>query len=189
MTSVETKPSPVPRDTGESGEEREATPPPRRRRTVLRRILAAVVVFCVLAAGGVFAWLRISQASTMDNARTSALDAGKRYAIAIATYDYRNPTANLDEVVSHSTDKFAADYRNASQSLTELIKQYQATSQGTVLDAAVTASDETHAVVLAFVDQTITNTSLKDPRVDRSRMRLHLVKSGDDWRLDEINLL
>ncbi|HVV14091.1 hypothetical protein [Amycolatopsis sp.] len=71
----------------------------------------------------------------------------------------------------------------------QLIQQYQATSQGSVLDAAVTEADDQHAVVLAFVDQSIRNTNLKDPRIDRSRMRLSLVRANGEWRLDEITLL
>ncbi|KAA9151163.1 hypothetical protein FPZ12_039525 [Amycolatopsis acidicola] len=190
-----TKPSPVPRPKVEEEPVAETEESPQRtvwsrfRRLLRVKVLAPVVVFCLVAGGAVFAWLQISHYQAQDDARASALDAGKRYAADISTYDYHSPNANLDQVVAHATDKFAADYRNASASLMQLIQQYQATSEGKVLDAAVTESDAQHAVVLAFVDQTIHNTNLKDPRIDRSRMRLSLVQTGGEWRLDEVTLL
>ncbi|QWF82660.1 hypothetical protein [Amycolatopsis sp. CA-230715] len=182
------KPSPRPRTEAET--EPSESPQETVKGRVLRpKVLAALVLVVMVACGGVFAWLHFDRIGRLDDLRSSAVDAGKRYATSIATYDYRNATANLDQVAAQSTEKFATEYRNSSAQLMQLITQYQATSQGTVLDAAVNEADETHAVVLAFVDQTIKNTNLKDPRVDRSRMKLSLTRDGDDWRLDQITLL
>jgi Mce-associated membrane protein len=195
VTSTETKPSPHPREQEDVEESPQETveKPSRwrkiRQRVFRRKVLGVLVLVLLVAGGAVFGWLRIDHLSGLAADRDSALDAGKRYAASISTYDFRNPTANLDQVAGHSTDKFATEYRNSSAQLMQLITQYQATSQGNVLDAAVSEADGNHAVVLAFVDQTIKNTNLKDPRVDRSRMRLSLIRSGDEWKLDEITLL
>ncbi|AXB43146.1 hypothetical protein [Amycolatopsis albispora] len=178
------KPSPTPRPRVPEPEK------PRLLRRVLRRkVLAAAVLVCLVAGGAVAAGLQISRLTEQADARSSALDAGKRYATTISTYDFRDAAANLNGVVQHSTDKFANEYRNSSGQLMQLITQYQATSQGTVLDAAVTEASADRAVVLAFVDQTITNTNLKDPRIDRSRMKLTMLRADGEWRLDEITLM
>ncbi|RZQ63851.1 hypothetical protein [Amycolatopsis suaedae] len=176
------KPSPRPRTVSRE-------PQPRRPAGPLRRVLAAAVVVSLLGGAAVLVGLRLHGASAIEDARASAVDAGRRYATSIATYDFRDSAANLNGVVATSTEKFAAEYRESSTQLMQLITQYQATSQGTVLDAAATEVTADRAVVLAFVDQTIRNTNLKEPRVDRSRMRLVLLRSGDEWRLDEITLL
>jgi Mce-associated membrane protein len=46
-------------------------------------------------------------------------------------------------------------------------------------------ADTAKAVVMVFVDQTVTNTKAPEPRIERSRMELTLVRDGGVWRLDQ----
>jgi Mce-associated membrane protein len=44
------------------------------------------------------------------------------------------------------------------------------------------------AVVLLFVDQSVANTKLPDPRIDRSRMKMTLEKVDGRWRASKVEL-
>jgi Mce-associated membrane protein len=44
------------------------------------------------------------------------------------------------------------------------------------------------AVVLLFVDQSVSNMKLPDPRIDRSRMKMTLEKVDGTWRAAKVEL-
>jgi Mce-associated membrane protein len=92
-------------------------------------------------------------------------------------------------VLDNSTGAFRAQYTEASQTLRDLIAKFQATATGKVLETAVLAADSKHATLLLFVDQTVSNTNSKDPRVDRSRMKMSLEKHGGKWLISSLDLL
>ena len=77
--------------------------------------------------------------------------------------------------------------RSSSQ-LEQMLVDNNATSMGTVADAAVrsAADDE---VVLLFVDRTITNAASPKPRVDRSRVVMTLDNVDGCWLVDRVDLL
>jgi Mce-associated membrane protein len=43
------------------------------------------------------------------------------------------------------------------------------------------------ASVLLFVSQTVTNSQLAAPRLDRSRISVTLLRSGSRWLIDKLN--
>ena len=43
-------------------------------------------------------------------------------------------------------------------------------------------------MVLLFVDQSVSNTKLPDPRIDRSRMKMTLEKVDGRWRASKVEL-
>jgi Mce-associated membrane protein len=45
----------------------------------------------------------------------------------------------------------------------------------------------TRATVLVFVDQTVTNSQLKAPRLDRSRVEVTLVNSHGRWLINNLS--
>ncbi|WP_158886913.1 hypothetical protein [Amycolatopsis anabasis] len=190
MVATETKLKPSPRPRTEPA----AEPVDESKRSLWRKwlrpkVLAVVVLVLLVAGGAVFGWLRIERLSAAEDARAAALRSGTELATMISTFDAKDPQASVNAVVAHATDKFGAEYRDTSGKLVPVLRQAQASTQGTVLKAAVAESTVDRAVVIAFVDQTVRNTNLKEPRIDRSRMQLTLVRAGDDWRLDEFTLL
>jgi Mce-associated membrane protein len=57
------------------------------------------------------------------------------------------------------------------------------------VQAGVVSATGDRAVVLLAVDQTITNTNSPQPRVERNRMQLTLLKQDGKWRLDDVQLV
>lgn len=147
-----------------------------------------VVVLAVLAAlgwGGYTIW----QKSAVEDARASALDSGSQFATDLATYNYQNLDQNLAIVRDNSVGEFAGQYAQVASNLQNMIVQYQATSSAKILSAGLASADRDNAEVLVFLDQTITNTNSPDPRIDRNRMQLSLVREDGKWKLSKVQLL
>ncbi len=155
-----------------------------RPKTVVPLVLAVGVL---VALGYLVVQLREQEA--LDSARTEALSAARGYAKDLSTYNYNNLNGNFAAVTANSHGQFAQQYKQVSASLTELIKQNQAVSDGSVLSAGIVDADANHAVVALFVDQKITNTSNPQPRIDRNRMQMTLVHDNGRWLIDDIKLL
>jgi Mce-associated membrane protein len=174
-----------------------AAPSPGRRRGRarvggLRRpgalpVLTVALVLALLLAG--WMGLKVRHHHQLDSARHSAQATAQGYAVDLTTYDHAHLDADFNKVLNNSTGSFRAQYTAASQDLRALIAQYQATATGKVLETAVLSSDAHHATLLLFVDQTVTNTNSKDPRVDRSRMKMSLEKHGGKWLISSLDLL
>jgi Mce-associated membrane protein len=163
---------------------------PKASRGIFRPgVLVPALLVVLLLAGAGYLGFRLLEASAAESARTDALAAGQRYAIDLTTYEHTNLQGNFAAVAANSTEKFAGQYKQVSESLTALIQQYQATSKGTVVKAGIAEADEERAVVVLFVDQVVTNTNNAEPRSDRNRMQMTLMRSGDRWLIDDVQLM
>jgi Mce-associated membrane protein len=133
--------------------------------------------------------LKLRHHDQQDSARRSALISAQTYAVDLTTYDHVHLDADFQKVLNNSTGTFRAQYTDASQQLRDLIAKFQATASGKVLELAVLSADTKHAAVLLFVDQTVTNSNSKEPKVDRSRMKMSLEKHGGKWLISSLDLL
>jgi len=154
--------------------------------------LVVFVVILFALSGGVTAWLRISElqdrVSSLE-AQAIAAEEARQVAIVLAqdlaTYDYRDLGGNFHHVRDAATSRFAGQLRQLTEELGPQLQQTRAVATATVRSAGVVRSDTTKAVVAVFVDQTVTNTRTPEPRTERSRMELTLVKQDGVWRLDQ----
>ena len=163
----------------------------RRLFSALRRppVLATTLVVLLLAAGLTYTGTQLWQRDAQDSARESAIASARQYALALTTYDHRDLEGNFRTVTNNSSPAFARQYKQVSDGLTQLIQQYQATSRGNVLNQGVVEADEDRAVLVLFVDQSITNTNNPQPRVDRTRMQTTLSRPADRWLIEDVRLV
>lgn len=154
--------------------------------------LVAVVIALFVVSGAVTAWLRISDLQQrVDSLEAQALAAetARQDAILLAedlaTYDYRDLGGNFRHVAARATDRFAGQLRALTEELGPQLQRTRAIATATARSAGVVRADTTKAVVAVFLDQTVTNTKTPQPRVERSRMELTLVREGGVWRLDQ----
>lgn len=163
----------------------------RRSLWALRRppILATTLVVLLLAAGLGYTGTQLWQRNAQDSARESAIASAREYALALTTYDHRDLEGNFRTVTDNSAPSFARQYKQVSDGLTQLIQQYQATSRGNVLNQGVVQAGKDRAVLVLFVDQSITNTNNPQPRVDRTRMQMTLTRPADRWLIEDVRLV
>lgn len=154
--------------------------------------LVVVVVALFVVSGAVTAWLRISdlqeRVDTLE-AQTLAAESARQDAILLAedlaTYDYRDLGGNFRHVAARATGRFAGQLRTLNEELGPELQQTRAVATATAKVAGVVRADAENAVVAVFVDQTVTNSRTPEPRTERSRMELTLVREGGVWRLDQ----
>ncbi|GAA5119590.1 hypothetical protein [Haloechinothrix salitolerans] len=157
----------------------------RGRGVVLTLVLVIVVLLGAAGTFGVLWWSERGESAQRDE----VLSVAEQIAVDVTTYDYRKIEENFDRVIARSTEKWAEVYRDErSEQLADVIVEGKATSEGTVRDAGIAELTEDRAVVVAFVDQTITNVHTPQPRIDRNRMRLVLREVDGEWLLDRYDL-
>ncbi|MER7083222.1 Mce-associated membrane protein [Saccharopolyspora kobensis] len=160
---------------------------PRRIRRP-KVLLAIALLVAVLAVLGTFG-IQLHQARAVEDARRTALEAARTYAADLSTYDFTSLNRNFAAITANSHGQFAEQYREISASLTELIRQNRAVSKGSVLSAGIAEADLQRAVVTLFVDQEITNVNNPQPRIDRNRMQMTLLRVEERWLIEDIKLL
>lgn len=150
---------------------------------------AGLGALCVaLAAGLVVALVSLHAADGKASTRASALAAAKAYAVDLSSYRYQDLTTDFDRVLDHATPSFKKSYTNSSGGLDTILERYKASATGKVLAAGVSSATSSHAVVLVFVNQTVTNSQDKKPTTDESRIVMTLVRHGGRWLIDKVTL-
>ena len=128
-------------------------------------------------------------AGPTDALRASALSAAKEYAADFASFDYQHLDADFAKVTAHLTPAFANSYQSVAAKLKATVVELKGRSTATVQAAAVQSVSATSAVVLIFVDQSITSAQSSTPRIDRQRMQMSLLRSKGTWLVDKLVLV
>jgi Mce-associated membrane protein len=79
-------------------------------------------------------------------------------------------------------------YSQSSAELRQMLLENKAHATSVVVDSAVQSASKDKAVVLLFIDQTVTNTKVPEPRLDRSRMKMTLEVVDGSWRASKVEL-
>ena len=144
-------------------------------------------LIAALAGAGFLGW-KFFQQQQLDQAREEAQRAAVAYAQVLTSVDSNNVDENFKQVLDGATGEFKDMYSKSSVELRQLLIENKATAHGVVVDSAVQSASKDNAVVLLFVDQSVANTKLPDPRIDRSRMKMTLEKADGTWRASKIEL-
>jgi Mce-associated membrane protein len=160
---------------------------PKRRLPSPRVVAAVAAIGGLLAGTGVFGW-QVWQARQIEHAGQEAQRTAVSYAQVLTSIDSNNVDENFKQVLDGATGEFKDMYSQSSVELRQLLIENKATAHGVVIDSAVQSVSKDRAVVLLFVDQSVANTKLPDPRIDRSRMKMTLEKVDGRWRASKVEL-
>ena len=155
------------------------------RRVVLGAAIALFVA--ALAASGFFGW-QVWQERQIETASHDAQQAAVAYAQMLTSIDSTKVDENFAQVLDGSTGEFKDMYSQSSVQLRQLLIDNKANAHGAVLDSAVQSASKDKVVVLLFVDQSVSNTSVPDPRVDRSRIKMTMENVDGRWRASKVEL-
>lgn len=179
---------------------REATHPPvtDSTRPAIRRLAAVApalviaTVIITLAAGLGVTVLKLRRQDFVNSLRSSALTAATTDAVYASSYDYHNLTGKgsaWSKLEANSTAKFRKDFVSTSGGLGKLLTQYNATAQGKVSAAGISTISASRAVVLLFVDQTVTNTVQKPKSATQPlRVEVTLLREHGKWLIDNLTV-
>ncbi|MCG7578692.1 DUF3329 domain-containing protein [Mycolicibacterium sp. OfavD-34-C] len=170
------------------GENDDAAPatPGRRRRRFLVGALAALAV-AGFATSGYLGW-QLWHDRQVEQAAAQAQTAAVAYAQVLTSIDSNNVDENFAQVLDGSTGEFKDMYTKSSTQLRQLLIDNEASARGVVLESAVQSASENQVVVLLFVDQSVQNASVPDPRIDRSRIKMTMDYVDGRWRASQVEL-
>ncbi len=153
------------------------------RRSVLPLLLAAA-----LFVSGFLGWKQW-QAHQLNEAGEQARQAAITYAGVLTSIDSNNVDQNFRQVLDGATGEFKDMYTQSSVQLRQLLIDNKATAHGVVVDSAIASESMDKVVVLLFIDQTVTNAQVPDPRIDRSRIKITMEKVDGRWKAGKVQLL
>ncbi len=154
----------------------------------LRRSVLPVLLVVSLAVSGFLGW-RQWQEHQVEQAGQQALQAALAYAQVLTSIDSTNVDQNFREVLDGATGEFKDMYTQSSVQLRQLLIDNKATAHGVVVDSAIQSESTNKVVVLVFIDQTVTNAAVPDPRIDRSRIKITMEKVDGRWLASKVQLL
>lgn len=157
-------------------------------RHYLRRSILPVLLAASLAVSGYLGWLQW-QAHQVKVAGQEAQQAAIKYAGVLTSIDSNNVDENFRQVLDGATGEFKDMYTQSSVQLRQLLIDNKATAHGVVVDSAIASETANKVVVLVFIDQTVANMAVPDPRIDRSRIKMTMEKVDGRWRASKVQLL
>jgi Mce-associated membrane protein len=163
----------------------------RRKRTwgqYLRRSAMPLLLAASLAVSGFLGW-RQWQEHQINQAGEQARQAAIAYAGVLTSIDSNKIDQNFRQVLDGATGEFKDMYTQSSVQLRQLLIDNKATAHGVVVDSAIASESMNEVVVLLFIDQTVTNMQVPDPRIDRSRIKMTMEKVDGRWRASKVQLL
>jgi Mce-associated membrane protein len=162
-------------------------PAPRTRRQTLALAGIAAAYLVVFGLAGGLGW-QLWQQHKIAAAGAAGPRAAVDYAQVLTSIDSNKVDDDFAAVLNGATGDFKDTYTKASVQLRQLLIDNKASAQGVVVDSAVQSESKDQVVVLVMVNQTVTNTSRPDPRVDRSRMKMTMQKVDGRWLASKVEL-
>ncbi len=159
------------------------------RRAIRPVLIGAASLFVCAAVGlaGFFGW-QVKQQHDVAAATAAALTAAKSYAVTLTSIDNAKIDQNFAAVLDGATGQFKDMYSQSSSQLRQLLIDNKAVSHGIVVDAAIKSASKDKVDVLVFVDQTISNSTHPDPRIDRSRIAITMEHLDGRWLASQIDV-
>jgi Mce-associated membrane protein len=160
------------------------------RTKTIRRIAVGVLVVIAVAAVVVAAilGLKLNEERNIDAAADDARAAAEQYAVTLTSVSSDNLDENFAAVLDGATGEFKDMYSQSSGQLRDLLVENQANAQGTVIDSGIKSATTSKVEVMLFVDQSVTNTSTPDARIDRSRVLMTMEKIDGRWLASKVDL-
>ncbi|ORA58900.1 hypothetical protein [Mycobacteroides franklinii] len=180
-------------------------PRPARWATVTIIVVAVVTAFAV-AGCGLLGWKLVAdRRATPDlsgewrttlirdrevhEAGRQAQDASADFILALTNVDYRDLDRQRSAVLEKSTGQFKKTYENSSAQLRQVLAENKSKAEGKVTASAIQSESVDKVVVLLFVDQSVSNVAVPDPRQDKSRVKITMEKVDGRWLASDVELI
>ncbi|MEW2478059.1 Mce protein [Mycobacterium sp. NPDC049093] len=151
-------------------------------------VAAGAAVLIAAAAASAILGSQVWHHREVDMAANQARSTASAYAETLTSIDSTKVDENFTRILDGATDEFKDMYTRSSVQLRQLLIDNKATAHGTVVDSAIKSKTTDEVVVLLMVDQTVTNSTLPDPRIDRSRMKITMKNIDGRWLAAKVEL-
>jgi Mce-associated membrane protein len=160
-----------------------------RCRTYRRPILliASVVASAGLALG-LFVFQYRPDRQVDDDAAAQAVRAASDGAVSLLSYSSDSLDRDLAEAKTHLTGDFLTYYTKfTAEVVTPAVREKHLTQKAVVVRAAASQLRPESAIVLAYVNETVTGADKKNPLTTPSVVRVTLEKVGGTWLISKLD--
>ena len=157
------------------------------RRRAARRLRSPSSSLPHLPVSGVLGWM-LWQERQVTRPGQQAQQAAVAYAQILTSIDSNKVDENFNQVLDGATGEFKDMYSQSSAQLRQLLIDNKASAHGVVVESAIQSASKDKVVVLLFVDQSVSNTTVPDPRIDRSRIKMTMEFVDGRWRASKVAL-
>ncbi|MEW2478058.1 hypothetical protein AB0876_00540 [Mycobacterium sp. NPDC049093] len=166
--------------------EETGTDPQSRPRSALNTA-AGLLAIAILIATAFVGWQWKHQRDN-DIAAREGLSAAQRFVGVLTNIDGGKLDENFTSAADGSTGEFKDQYAQSSAQLRRLLAENKAAAHGMVVESAVKSASPDTVEVLLFVDQSVSNATNPQPRLDRSRIRMTMKKIDGRWLASKVEL-
>ena len=154
----------------------------------LRARLPWLLLVLALAAAGAFAYLWQTAAGSAQ-AESELRAEARRFVLALTNFGSETIEDDVDEIRSFASGPFADEVDELFGNATiAAIRKAEAASTGRVEEIFVQEMDGGSASVFAVVRGEVANKNIAEPRTDVVRMEVGLVRSGERWKVERVEL-
>jgi Mce-associated membrane protein len=151
---------------------------------------ALTVLLVVLAVAYGLTSHRESTITTTESARTAAAAAAVAEVPQVLSYSYKTLTADVAAAKADTTGQFASDYAALASSYVDTqVPKGQIVTVAKVTGSSVVHATSSTVVVLLFVDQTTTGTSLTAPKLNTSTVEATMQHVGSRWLVSDLTVV
>lgn len=158
-----------------------------RRFVHLPLLLLALVAVAGLVASAVLG-TQLRNARAVEDAARAASEAARQFAVTLTSVDSADLDADFAAVLDGATGEFEKMYAESSAQLEQVLIDNRARSEGVVVESGIRSATTTKVEVLLFVDQSVTNTLVPEPRLDRSRVVMTMELVDGRWLASQVDL-
>lgn len=147
------------------------------------RVLAAGLVAATVVTTALAGWLGllVYEQRATDQRQQDILAAARQSALNFTSLDYRHYPRDSKTVLDGATGEFKKQFAAQTEQLTKLVAKNRSVSEGQVLEAGITRSDERSARVLVVADSKVTNTAAPEGQARTYRLQLDLRYENGRW--------
>jgi Mce-associated membrane protein len=161
-----------------------------RRRRISLPVVALLLMTVLMAAATAFLWLKVNEKDRTEDARRAGLEASRDAARLLFSYDYRTLDKDFSTGRALTTGEFRSQYdKTTTKVVADVAKQYKAVVKANVVSAGVVRATPSTVVTVVYVNQVTTSTRVTGEKVDLSRVRMTLQRSGGRWLVTAVNAL
>lgn len=147
----------------------------------------AVLAIGATATAAVLGW-KLHDARSVENAARGAADVARQYAVTLTSVSADDLEGDFAAVLDGATGEFETMYAESSEQLRQLLIDNQAQAEGVVVDSGIKSATSTKVEVLLFIDQSVTNALVPEPRLDRSRVVMTMELVDGRWLASKVDL-
>ena len=168
-----------------------ALPVAGRSRRVVAGLLAGVLLVGAVLAGALVYEKRVqAQDRAVDAARNQAVAVVRVAAPLLLSYDYRTLAADFAAGLAYTDGDFRKQYQQTTSTVVSPVAaQYKAVVRAQLVEVGVTSATADRVLVVAFVNQVTTSTRVTGTKLDQSRVRFELRRTGTAWKIVQVAAL